>query len=325
MRLHGRGRAALLALGSLLLLIPASASAKTATKHHLVMDKAEQHITLDEFQSGTYTLSCPNGAIAADGMWRIDHVDQFNPQTADPDESPWDLSSGVTVLGSYPSGPSQYTFRFRNNTSGEAQLKVWVTCLGKTTAPDTHSHPFQVSGINTFTYGPLGQQDFVPSNNDIPCASDEIYISPGWNVTAGEATPFSSYPENNLYQWSYGFYVTSPNTSITVYGRCLKYKTGVALGHLHKIYADRRTGPVEQFNKGNGVWEHQISCDEHQKGLVGGWSLFNPGHHWDNFPWHYLGMDPRIKARDFRTYGVGANGQWFLVCVNDRTSRPLGP
>lgn len=324
MRMHGR--AALLALGlAALLLIPASAGAKTATKHHLDMYKAEQHITLGESESGTYTLSCPNGDIAADGMWRIDEVGPYNPQLADPDEAPWNIATGVSVLGSYPSGNSQYTFRFRNNTSEDAQLKIWVTCLGKTTSPDTHGHSFVVGNIKTKGYGPLAQQDFVPSNNDIPCAADEVYIAPGWNVTAGNATPFSSYPEPNLSQWSYGFYVTSPNTALTVYGRCLKYRTGVTNGHLHKLYAEHRNGPVEHFNKGNSVWEHQISCGEHQKGLVGGWSMFDPSQHWNNFSWYFLGMDPRIKTRAYKTFGTGAGGQYFLVCVNDRTSRPLSP
>src|SRR4029079_8392234 len=107
MRMHGR--AALLALGlAALLLIPASAGAKTATKPHLDMYTAEQHIRLGESESGTYTLSCPNGDIAADGMWRIDEVGPYNPQLADPDEPPWTIASGVDVLGSYPSGKSQH-------------------------------------------------------------------------------------------------------------------------------------------------------------------------------------------------------------------------
>lgn len=322
MRMHGR--AALLALGAaVLLLIPASAGAKTATKHHLDMYKAEQHITLAEASSGTYHLECPNGDIAADGMWRIDEVGPYNAQLADPDETPWTIASGVDVLGSYPSGNSQYTFRFRNNTSEDAQLKIWVTCLGKTTSPDTHGHAIKVSNITSQSYGPLGTQDFVPSNNDIPCPAGQVYIAPGWNVTDGEATPFSSYPEANLSQWSYGFYVTAPNTTLRVYGRCLELKTAKTNNHVSKLYAYHRTGPVQHFNKGNGVWEHQISCGDEQKGLVGGWSLFNPGHHWDDFPWHYLGMDPRIKARAWKTSNVGANGQYYLVCVNDRTSRPL--
>jgi hypothetical protein len=33
-------------------------------------------------------------------------------------------------------------------------------------------------------------------------------------------------------------------------------------------------------------------------------------------------MDPRIKARAFKVYG-GSGGNYYVVCVNDRTSRPF--
>jgi len=317
------GRKALLALGLLALIVPASASAKTATKHHLDMYKVEQHITIPEFQSASPTLQCPNGDIAADGMWRIDEVGPYNAQTADEDETPWDIASGVTVSASYPSSASAYTFAFKNNTSEDAQLKVWATCLGKNTAPDTHGHAFTVSAVNSKSYTGLGQQDLLPAVSELDCGTGEIYIAPGWKVDAGAATPFSSYPESNLREWSYGFYVTKPTTELTIYGRCLTLKTAVANDHDHKLYAHHRNAPVQHFNKGNGVWEHQLSCADHQKGLVGGWSLFKNDQHWDLFNWHFLGMDPRIKARAYKTYNVGANGSFYLVCVNDRTSRPF--
>src|SRR4051812_23321732 len=127
------GAAMVLAVAAL----PASASAVTATKHHLDMYKAEQHITLPEYDSGTYTLSCPNGDIAADGMWRIDEVGPYNAQLADDDELPWNIATGVSVLAAFPSGNSTYTYKFSNNTSETAQLKIWVTCLGKKTSADT--------------------------------------------------------------------------------------------------------------------------------------------------------------------------------------------
>jgi hypothetical protein len=317
------GRIAVGALGMLALVVPASAGAKTATKHHLEMYKAERHVTLDESSSGKYTVSCTNGDLAADGMWRIDEVGPYNAQLADPDEQPWTIASGVQVLGAYPSDTSTYTFRLRNTTSEDAQVKLFVTCLGKNTAADTHSHPIKYSKLNSRHYGPSGPKDFVPSNHDLACGPNRVFVSSGWDVTAGHAVPFSSYPESNLRQWNYGFYVKAPHTKITTYGRCLELRTASAKGHWHKLYAYHVTSPVQHFDKGNHVWEHQLSCGEHQKALVGGWSLFKHGHHWDNHDWHFLGMDPRIKTRAFKTYGVGANGHFSVVCVNDRTSRPL--
>jgi len=322
MRIHGRFALAALAVAALAL--PASAAAKTATKHHLDMYKVEVHVTLDESAVGNYTAHCPGGDIAADGMWRIDHVDQFNPQTADPDEAPWNIATGVSVLASYPSSNDAYTFRLRNNTSEEAQVKLWVVCVGKKTAPDTHQNALVTTPPTSESYGPLVQSDFQTPAGDQQCPVGSMFISPGFNITAGEAHNGASIPSADLRGRTYGFYILANGTSITTYGRCLKEKTGPSApgNHTHKIYADLRTAPVDHFDKGNGVWEHQIECREDQKGLVGGWDVGDANMHWDNFSRWFLGMDPRVKSRAFKTYG-DPGGAYYLMCVNDRTSRPL--
>lgn len=323
MKFHGR---IALAIGALALVLPATASAETATKHHLEMYKAEQHVTLPEYDSNTYSLSCPGGDIAADGMWRIDEVGPYNAQLADPDEDPWTVGTGVSVLASYPSGNSTYTFTFRNNTSSNAQLKLFVTCLGDKTAADTHSHSMDVGPVLTQPYLHPVQGTYSTAVNDpVSCAPGDYFISPGFKVNAGEAYLFASKPEANLHQWTYGFYVKAPATSLNVYGRCLKNFTkfvgGFPKNHRHKIYAYLKTD-AQHFDKGNGVWEHQIDCNDDQKGLVGGFDVSN-GFAWNTYSWHWLGMDPRIKTRAFRTLGTGSGGSYYLVCFNDRTSRPF--
>ena len=299
--------------------LPASASAVTATKHHLDMYKAEQHVTLPEYDTSTYTLSCPNGDIAADGMWRVDEVGPYNPQLADDDELPWTIADGVSALAAYPSGNSTYTFVFSNNTSENAQLKLFVTCLGSKTSADPHQHPLVTTAFvtNNHTTVAGGQFDYPHANS---CDSGDVVISPGFRINSGSARIVGSYGSANLRDWTWKFRVGEP-TSIDVFARCLKGFTGHFGGapknHRHKIYAYLRTAPVEHFNKGNGVWEHQISCRDDQKGLVGGFDVSHDPH------WWWLGMDPRIKARAFKTFGTGAGGTYSLICVNDRTSRPF--
>jgi hypothetical protein len=299
--------------------LPASASAVTATKHHLDMYKAEQHVTLPEFDTNTYTVSCPNGDIAADGMWRIDEVGPYNPQLADDDELPWTIATGVSVIAAYPSGNSTYTFTFQNNTSDNAQLKLWVTCLGSQTSADTHQHPLVTTGFTAPNHvDNAGLQSYAHANT---CGAGDIVISPGFRINAGDARIVGSFGSNNLQDWTWKFRVNAPNTNIDVFARCLKgftdYFNGAPKNHRHKIYAYFTTAPVQHFDKGNGVWEHQISCRDDQKGLVGGFDVSGDP------SWYWLGMDPRIKTRAFKTYGTGAGGSYSVICVNDRTSRPF--
>jgi hypothetical protein len=319
------GRIAVLALGALALVLPASASAKVETKHHLEMYKQEQHITLPEYDTNTYTLSCPGSDLAADGMWRIDEVGPYNAQLADDDESPWTVGTGVSVIAAWPSASDTYTFTFRNNTSEDAQMKIWVTCLGDKTAPDTHQNDLVAGPITSVDYDYTGSgQSVQPNATATSCASGEFFITPGFKVNTGQAYLFASTPGVNLRDWTYGFYVELPGTSLTVYGRCLEDFTDYAplpQHHRHKIYAYLKT-TAQHFNRGNGTWEHQIHCGDHQKGLVGGFHLGN-GFGWNNYTWYWLGMDPRIKSRSYHTLGTGNGGSYYLVCFNDRTSRPF--
>jgi hypothetical protein len=315
--------------------LPASASAVTATKHHLDMYKVERHITLPEFDTTETDLSCPHGDIVADGMWRVDEVGPFNPQLADPDElehwgpSGWHLGNGVDALWAYPSSNTTYSFKFRNNTSENAQLKLWVTCIGKTTAPDTFVHQLQTTPIGSVDHNGLPGSD--PEYGDGACSANDIVISPGFKINQGSAYLTASYPgpgpngTRHVNKWTWKFHVTQANTNLTVYARCLSGLTAVAgpKSHQHRIYAYFKDAPVQHFDKTKGVWEHQISCGDEQKGLVGGFDLSHGVYNDENTWWWWLGMDPRIKTRAYKTYGAGPGGSYYLVCVNDRTSRPL--
>lgn len=330
MKVHGR--IALLAIGALALVLPASASAKTATKHHLEMYKVEQHLTLDEFDSATPTLGCPNGDIATDGMWRIDHVDQYNFQLADDDETPWAIYNAIEVSQAESTSLSTYKFKVTNKTSAEAQIKFWLTCLGDKTAPDTYQHNLSVRTPSWHTTSAAGGDGFIEADTETlganwGCNDDEVVIAPSWRTVAGSAEIAKSYPFKHAGatffhadEWQWGFWVKT-GTQVEVGVRCLKLLTdddpsGGKL-HNHKIYAYLTDSPVQHFNRGNSQWEHKINCRHDQKGLVGGFDVYDAGH-----AWYWLGMDPRIKSRSYLTYGTGASGDYYLICFNDRTSSP---
>jgi hypothetical protein len=328
------GAVVLLALAAL----PASASAVTATKHHLVMYKVEKQVSLGESQTASPTVSCNGSDYATDGMWRIDSVGHFNPQLADPDEvdaGGWNIATGVDVLAAYPSSSSTYTFTFYNSTSEDAQLKIFITCLGTKTAPDTEQHSLLVTKAK-YAGSPASHYDAsAPANSawntlssaTAKCDTNQIFISPGFKLTNGSsARLFASRPGNSdpsvITDWTWGFYTGPDPVTVRLYGRCLKLSTGKTNDHAHKLYAELKTD-AEYFDKGQYVAEHQIACDDDAKGLIGGFSVWEPGASYDHPHQYWLGMDPRIKTRAYKTYNTGDTGSYYLVCVNDRTSRPL--
>jgi hypothetical protein len=335
-----QGRIGLAAIAAASLALPATAGATTAKKHHLDMSKVEQHVTLQAKQVKDFSVTCPNGAIAADGMWRVDEIGPYNPQVAPAGELPWTLASGVSVRAAYPDEHDVSTYRFtlRNNVSQDAQLKLFVTCLGAKTAPDTFQHKLYTydrdtrdaahGGDDQYVDATIHQAGFDPADANVAtklqgCKGGSIFISPGFRIDAGEAEIFASYPAtNNLRQWKYGFYVQSANTDITVFGRCLDLRTSKEDGHKHELSYERRFDPVRHFDRGNGVWEHKIACDQHAKGLVGGFDVRGPeSWGWNDHQRDWLGMDPRIKARAYSTLGAG--GDHYLACIGDRTGKPV--
>ncbi|UGS36796.1 hypothetical protein [Capillimicrobium parvum] len=327
MRIHGRiATVAIVAAGAAL---AATGSASAGSRHHLQMYKVERQVSLQPGLNPEQTLSCNGGDIATDGMWRIDQVDynaQLDAATAPP--GGWNLANGVTVLYATafnpdPANVSTYRFSLRNNTTHQAQAKLFVTCLGSRTAPDTHSNDVQLSGsFHARNY--VGGPGTVTSNPaDIGCAPGEAFIAPSWSVDHGSAELFASLPTNDLAGWTYAFYAMEPGTEVSTGGRCLRLKTGAAAPgpHVHKLFAKKVTGPTEAFDRGNGIWDVQLSCGQHAKGLVGGFDVGNGGT-WDNHGRWFLGMDPRIKARTFKVQG-GGTGAFALVCFDDRTGEAI--
>ena len=78
MRIHGRTRLLIGALSLAFVALPASASAA----HDLGIYKVEQQVDIAS-DMVTADLSCRDGDIALDGMWRIDHADYDEDDEAD--------------------------------------------------------------------------------------------------------------------------------------------------------------------------------------------------------------------------------------------------
>lgn len=304
------------------LLLPATAPAKTASKHHLGSYRVEQHLTIDELDTQTAHVSCSGSDIAVDGMWRVDDVGHFNSQLADPDELPFDASS-IAVRAAYASAVGTYTFAVENPTSDDAQVKLWVVCLRDRTQGGAHSHEHELVSAYTHSSGVLGGTGQFEHTTSPSCASGSVFVAPGFDARDGDAKVYRSAPSSNLRDWSWGFWIKAAGTAVTVSGRCLSLKTKKTGDRLHKLFATRRSSPVDHDDRGNGVWEHRIDCKEDEKGLIGGFDVFAGGHTWDTHSWHWLGMDPRPKSRAYRTLGTGSGGSYWLVCFKDRVSRPL--
>lgn len=280
----------------------------------LDMYKVEQHLTIREDEGAAErTVTCPDGDIAADGMWRADQV-SYNAQLDA--GGPYDLHNGIAVTAAENSGLSSYRFRVVNGTEDDVQLKLFVTCVGKRARTGSHAHDLVVSGPKT-TSSTLaaGDEGFAA----LQCATGEIAIAPGWTTTSGDAEPFSSLPSGDRRGWTFGLRAGDAGASVTASVRCLALKSAVTDGHTHRLQV-RTVSSSERFDKGGDVTETVVSCGEHEKGLVAGFDVAgDDGYDPSALAW--LGMDPRIKARAFKTLGTGHAPQVEVICVGDRLAK----
>jgi hypothetical protein len=280
----------------------------------LEMYKVEQHLTIREDEgTAERIVSCPDGDIAADGMWRADQV-SYNAQL-DAD-GPYDLHNGIAVTAAENTGPSSYRFRVVNRTENDVQLKLFVTCVSKRARTGSHAHDLLTSGPKTVTPSlGAGDQGFVAPQ----CATGEIAIAPGWTTTSGDAELFSSLPSGDRRGWTFGLRAGDAGAGVTASVRCLALKSGVTDGHAHRLQV-RTVSSAERFDKGGGVTETVVSCGDHEKGLVAGFDVAGDDGY-DPAALAWLGMDPRIKARAFKTLGAGHAPEVAVVCVGDRLAK----
>jgi hypothetical protein len=314
-----RRTAGLLATVALALTMPAAAHA--GASHPLKLYKVERHVDLEG--DGSYTVSCTGSDYAMDGMWRVDNVDQDS-------DIPGNIKTQVAVYGAYPdaSDKSEYHFSLENLAGGDAQVKLFVTCLGKDTdATNGHTVSWVLGARNTDPHasGPGLGGGFMPAD----CAVGEIAVAPGFrflNDTIGHIVASrTSLPGDGPAvgrNWSMVF-VLDYAAQWETYTRCLRLKSNPGPGgHAHRIVVNRVGGNSGVLTPINPTWEveRQSSCGEQYKGLIHGFdtSMASAPYLW------FFGMDPRIKTRAYRFYNadpVNPVGVWTgLTCFKDRTT-----
>ncbi|WP_243060462.1 hypothetical protein [Nocardioides sp. SR21] len=354
----GAGIAALLAPLALVVAVATPASALPGKPHEVYIYKVEKHVDM----SGEYPeqfmhehLACNNGDYALDGMWRVDHVDQAQPPHMLGDER------DVYFTASYgdPGDPKYWHFRAYNRADGDAQIKLFLTCIrGTVEQAFNHTHGIQVSPSLVDTSRTNLQQDFdsgVPAwtpNNDWDhnqqCQPGELAIAPGFNFTrfgsgydGHKARLFRSYPTANYQGWHWAFLVEEApnNVDVTLYLRCLRIKTAPAGNgpHAHNLqWAWRPNGQVgfhDFFGGAQVVQEKRLNCDDgpnsaffqDYKLAVASFYITRPFHTW------FLGMDPRPKQRAFKFWWDGNSAfnshEYYLggLCIRARTGKQVAP
>lgn len=314
---------------------PASA-AVGPRPHEVYMYKVEKHVDLSGEYPDNYAhehLSCNAGDYALDGMWRVDHVDQANPQL-----DVYGDERDVVFYASYSDGvdAAKWHYRFENFADGNAQVKLFLTCIrGKTEANAGHKHNVVVSAPHVITSHhalPVGTYDWLETG----CNPGEYAIAPGFNFVNDEKSRIAgSWPTSDYKGWRWRFLVQSPNTDVDVAFRCLSSKVSPfgAPPHTHQIPMGWRPNGYAGWADhlvDLGIQEKQLSCDDGANGsffqdykaAVGAFWIDNYHHIW------FLGMDPRPKTRAYTFWfdGSGADDVYLnTLCIKSRTGKQIKP
>ncbi len=261
--------------------------------HLITTTKVEQQIDLDPGQTRTATVSCPSGAVATDGSFRVDAVDQGTGTLSD-----------VHAVENRQSGDGSWTTTLRNDATGRAQAKVFAVCIAVEghslvlSAPVTETQTL-TAGIHTI---------------DLPCGPGQHAIAPSFTFTGGDARVIRS--EDGGTGWSFTIDVPT-STTATVSIRCLSDQVAPANGHTHAL---RFSHPQVTVSVPAGqVVEADVTCADDAKGIVATYDLA-PG-------LVNLGNDPRPKTRAFKLYnptGGALSATVDLLCLADRTGGEEG-
>lgn len=269
--------------------------------HDLTVSKVEQYVTLTAGQSTTVDLSCANNGYLSDGAAEILHVDQGTGAPTD-----------VVVGRASTLNPTTYRFTLANGTTGQAQVKVFGTCLPHDTeVSEGHSHGLDVSAATTLDTGLLGvgRHSFM-----IPVSAGHHGIAPGIQLQSGNARLVGS--EAVAGGWRFTVEVLTP-AQVTLSLRELGDETlGAApSGHQHALTFQH---VVRTVSVPAGESVQRVTCPDGYKGIVATYDL--PA------GVVLLGHEPQPINRDFRvlnTTGHAVDVTLDLECVAIRTGPAL--
>ena len=313
--LIGTAIAALIAPLTLAVLATPAEAAVDRRAHHLETYRLEKLIELEGGEGASPSLTCRAGDFAVDGMWRVDNVDDPNPQLG-----MFGDERDVLTLASYGDVDVRtWLFRFHNGADGRAQLKIFVVCLeGRTVTQWGHSHNLLIGPrLNGLLPNVgVGSEDY--SSPDL-CGPDQILVAPGFSINDGTARSYGHWTTPSFRGWRWAFVSHHATTDISLYARCLNTKTSTTLGHRHNILQYMTHGSAGSFLNlpVSSRTERQLTCDNHYWGAVGAWWISDYDHVW------HLGSDPRpvTRAHFFWNDGGGGHGSYLtLRCLGKRTS-----
>jgi len=338
------------ALGALI--APMAVVATTATpadagaskhKHEVTMYKVEKNVKLAGVDSDTVgdsltqSLSCSPGDFILDGMWLISSVDQYQPTPPDPDDDDPLFPGGgstssdardVYVAASYPSTTGSWFFQFENHAQGDAQLKIYATCIKNKTEANKHVH-----SIVTTNFGNSGAQlttqvgafsKYMWENPSAACGAEQFFVAPGFKFNSGSGRLVSSKPIYSGLGWHWEF-ASATAPTVTLYGMCLDRKVASYAGHRHVI-AMKELPDLAGYNATIPVGDPtqaQFTCDQDYseyhgyKAMVGWFDMTDWQHNW------FLGMEPRPKTRAYKFWNPGPGSNHVrlgALCINSRTS-----
>ena len=266
--------------------------------------RVAQSLTLDEGQSGDFTLACRAGDLVTDGTWRVDSVDS-NPQI---DDEPFDLVSGVDVLQAEAFSRQAYRFAVRNNAEGDAALQLAVTCVRGSVG----DRKVVVRERRDVT-APLaaGTASALPA---VACPTGTVAIAPGLRIEGGGAGRLL------------GRMPTLPGlgrSTLTVFGldditvvasaRCLQRETSAREGERFGLRLAFRAGEA-QVEAGHAA-SFTVDCRARESAIASGFSL--------SAAW-YLGQTTSRRQRAFRIQasaeGAGS-ARLGLLCLGERATK----
>lgn len=327
---------------------PATAANVGPRMHEVYMYKVEKHVDLSGEFPDNYlatTLSCNSGDWALDGMWRVDHVDQFNSSDVDPDDPDsgvYNDRRDVLVYASYGDDvdKGKWIFRLENIAQGNAQVKLFVTCIRQRTEANAgHRHHIDISQryMDSSHSGVLpagaNQREFAGD-----CGPGYFAVAPGFNfINDSYNHIYRSWPHNSGRSWSWGFKTTSANPALNLYLRCISKKVlplvgpGASQAHSHKLPMAFRpgfSGHSQLVSPHNTPVERRFDCDTGNgkyhayKAMVGAFHIHDPWHTW------FFGMDPRPKQRSFQFFWDGTGSRQVYLgahCIRTRTGKQIRP
>lgn len=290
----------MLAVAALLATLPAPAGAAedaTARAYRVV-----QSLTIDEGQTGSYTLACRGHDLVTDGVWLVDDV-AANPQL---DDAPYDLVTGVDVLEAESFAGGAYRFTVRNNAEGPAQVRIAVACLGARLG----AHRLRVSERRTTSTTLEPGMGAPPA---VRCPRGSIAIAHGFSVGAPLTSPrlTTSAPATAAARRIETAFSAGDAATVRASARCLARRTTAAGGHRHRLRTTFRVGTTDVAD--GRVETFTVSCHAGEHPLLGSFRL---GGSW------YLGQLPGGRQRSFKVQsppdGRSADAALGLLCLRLR-------